>query len=230
MAFRNLRYMIGFLFLSLIFLIQFPTVIKDHYMLISLLFILFTFIPLVRDFSDAKHSTRELVMIAILSATAAVSRIPFAPLPSVQPATFVIIISGMTLGPQTGFVVGVLNALVSNMVLGQGPWTPWQMYAWGMIGFSAGVLKNTWLLKNKMGKSLYGFLVGILFGWFMNIWVIFSLGQAVTWKTITAYNLASILFDLAHGLSNVFFLVLLGQSWEKTITRFKNKYGLFLNN
>ncbi|SES66274.1 energy-coupling factor transport system substrate-specific component [Oceanobacillus limi] len=166
-------------------------------------------------------------MLAILGAIAAVSRVPFASLPSVQPTSFVIIVSAIVLGPQSGFVIGVTAAIVSNIFLGQGPWTPWQMYAWGMIGLFAGLLRNTWLMKNKIGKSMFGFIVGFLFGWFMNLWFIIGVIQEVNWQSILLYNSTSFYFDLAHALSNVFFLVLFSASWIKILRRFKCKYGLF---
>ena len=227
MVSRHTKYILIILACVLVLLMGFPVIIEKHYMLVSFLIIILTFLPFAIGFSHEKRTTRELVMIAILGAVAAVSRVPFAPLPSVQPSTFVIIISGVVLGPQTGFVVGALTAIVSNIFLGQGPWTPWQMYAWGMIGLLAGYLRNTWVMNNKAGQCIYGFIVGILFGWFMNIWVIFSLGQPVNWQTITIYNTASILFDLAHSFSNIFFLIVFSHSWIKTLHRFKRKYGLF---
>src|SRR5699024_1199575 len=109
------KYVLFVLVSIFIFLICFPTLIEKYYMLISFLIIILTFFPFAIEFSREKRTTRELVMIAILGAVAAISRVPFAPLPNVQPSTFVIIISGVVLGPQTGFVVGTLAAIVSNI-------------------------------------------------------------------------------------------------------------------
>ena len=72
---------------------------------------------------------REIVLLAMLSAIAAVARVPFAPIPSVQPTSFVIILVGLVFGAESGFLVGAIAALVSNIFLGQGPWKPWQMLA-----------------------------------------------------------------------------------------------------
>ncbi len=81
------------------------------------------------------------MIISMLSAIGAIGRVPFAAIPSVQPTSFVIIMSGLSFGGNTGFMVGSTAALVSNMLLGQGPWTPWQMFAWGMMGFTAPYLR-----------------------------------------------------------------------------------------
>lgn len=185
-----------------------------------------TFVPFIIRFERRKVAGRELVILAVLAAIAAVSRVPFASIPSVQPTTFVIIVTGIAFGAESGFVVGALAALVSNLFLGQGPWTPWQMYAWGIIGLVAGFLRNTWLIKKSFGRIIFGFFSGILFGWVMNLWYFVSLGDQVKFAEIIAYYGASMYFDLAHALSNVFFLIVFANSWIKILQRFRKKYGL----
>jgi energy-coupling factor transport system substrate-specific component len=224
---RQKPVLIGISVLILVLLVGFPLFNTQHYLALSLLIMGASFFPFMFSFSRKKVVSRELVVIAILAAIAAVSRVPFASLPSVQPTTFVIIIAAIALGPQSGFVVGTLAAIVSNLFLGQGPWTPWQMYAWGMIGLIAGFLGKTWLMQTKIGRCLYGLIVGIAFGWIMNLWVVISLIQELNWPAILTYYSTSLYFDLAHGISNVFFLWVFGNSWMKIIERFKVKYGLF---
>lgn len=211
----------------LLLLCCFPLIISEHYLIVSLLIMGVSFVPFMYRFSKQKLTSRELVMLAILGAIAAVSRVPFASLPSVQPTTFVIIAAAIVLGPQSGFVIGVLAAIVSNLFLGQGPWTPWQMYAWGMIGLTAGLLRNTLFMKHMLGRCVYGFGVGFLFGWFMNLWFVVSMINQISWTEILLYYSASFYFDLAHALSNVIFLLLFSNAWIKIIKRFKIKYGLF---
>ncbi|MFC0272393.1 ECF transporter S component [Metabacillus herbersteinensis] len=207
-------------------LVGFPLILNDQYLIVSLLFMICTFLPFLIRFERRKVAGRELVMLAILASIAAVSRVPFASLPSVQPTTFVIIVTGIAFGAESGFVVGALAALVSNLFLGQGPWTPWQMYAWGMIGLCAGFLRNTWMMKMTIGRCVFGFITGILFGWVMNLWYIVGVFQEITLVEILAYYGASVYFDLAHAISNVFFLILFGSSWVKILQRFRRKYGL----
>ncbi|MEN1968800.1 ECF transporter S component [Lentibacillus sp. N15] len=227
MAFTK-KYLIGLAILLLIVLIGFTLLSSRHYLIFSLLIMIASFTPFMARFAKQKLTSRELVMLAILGAIAAVSRVPFASLPSVQPTTFVIIVTAIVLGPQSGFVVGVLAAIVSNLFLGQGPWTPWQMYAWGMIGLIAGLMRNRWLMKHIVGRCIYGFVMGFIFGWFMNLWVVLGLMQEFNWAELLAYYSASFWFDLAHGLSNVFFLALFSTSWIRIIERFQRKYGLFV--
>lgn len=211
------------LFSSLYISAQFP-----HYYLVSSLFLIALILyPLFRQMSQSEWTNRELMMLAILGSISVVGRIPFSAIPSLQPSTFIIIITGLTLGPQSGFVVGALTAIVSNLILGQGPWTAWQMFAWGIIGYYSGKLSNFKIDRNKYVLSLYGLITGFLFGWTMNMWVIMSMREALSLKSILVYYAASFPFDLAHGIGNVVFLLLFSESWIKIILRFKNKYGLF---
>lgn len=196
------------------------------YLLLSFIIIALTMIPFFARFEAKKISSREIVILAILAAIAAVSRVPFAPLPSVQPTSFVIIITGLVFGAESGFIVGAVAAIVSNIFLGQGPWTPWQMYAWGMIGMTAGLFRNRWWMKQMWGKLIFGFVWGYLFGWFMNLWIIVGSLENFTWEFFISIYVASIYFDLAHALSNVFFLFIFSASWIRILERFKRKYGL----
>jgi energy-coupling factor transport system substrate-specific component len=199
---------------------------QQAFMWISMLMISLAIIPFYLQFERKKVTSREIVIIAILAAIAALSRIPFAAFPSVQPTTFVIIISGLVFGAESGFLIGATAALVSNMLLGQGPWTPWQMYAWGMIGLFAGLLRNQWLMKKRLGQILFGIIVGFAFGWFMNLWVIVGFIESFDWKAVLLYFSSSFYFDLRHAISNVVFILLFGKSWNKILMRFKLKYGI----
>ncbi|HIV74792.1 MAG TPA: ECF transporter S component [Candidatus Pseudogracilibacillus intestinigallinarum] len=198
----------------------------ESYLLLSFSIIAITMLPFFIRFEVKKISSREIVILAILASIAAVSRVPFAPLPSVQPTSFVIMIAGLVFGAESGFIVGAVAAIVSNIFLGQGPWTPWQMYAWGMLGMTAGLFRNRWWMKQMWGKLIFGFIWGYVFGWFMNFWIIVSSIENFTWEFFISIYVASIYFDLAHGLSNVFFIVIFSASWIRILTRFKRKYGL----
>ncbi|MFJ7934150.1 ECF transporter S component [Sporosarcina sp. NPDC096371] len=198
----------------------------NSYLLLSLVIIGCIMLPFFARFEMREIAGREVVLLAMLAAIAAVGRVPFAGLPSVQPTSFVIIMAGFVFGAESGFIVGAVAALVSNFFLGQGPWTPWQMYAWGMMGMSAGLLRNTWWLRNIWGRYVFGFMWGYVFGWFMNMWIVLSNIESLTWEFFAGIYVASIYFDLAHGVSNVFFLAVFSASWIKILERFKRKYGL----
>lgn len=201
-------------------------VTDEHYLLLSFVLIAVALVPLFARFERRRVEARELVLLAVLSAVAALGRVPFAPLPSVQPTSFVIIVAALVFGAEAGFMIGVIAALVSNMFLGQGPWTPWQMFCWGMIGATAGWLRHAWWMKKRFGFLLFGFAWGFLFGWIMNLWYLITLPDALGWGIVIAAYVHSFYFDLAHALSNVFFLAVLGNGWVKVLLRFRRKYGL----
>lgn len=203
--------------------------LQSQYIWLSLAIVVLSMLLLLIRFEKRKAEPRELVLLAVLAAIAAVGRVPFASIPSVQPTTFVIMMSGLVFGAESGFIIGAVAALASNMILGQGPWTPWQMAAWGLVGFSAGLLKNSRLMNWTWGRLVFGIVWGFLFGWIMNIWGYFSFtqgGNLFELKSIFTYFAASALFDAMHAASNVFFLVLFGKPWMKILIRFKRKYGL----
>lgn len=196
------------------------------YLLVSMAVLAVVMLPFFARFEIRKITSREIVIIAILAAIAAISRLPFAVLPSVQPTSFVIIIAGLVFGAESGFIVGAVAAIVANIFLGQGPWTPWQMYAWGMMGMTAGLLRNTWFMRKMWGKVIFGFVWGYFFGWLMNAWIIVSNIENLTWEYLVSIYVASFYFDMAHGLSNVFFIIVFSSSWLMIMERFKRKYGL----
>ncbi|MFF2911932.1 ECF transporter S component [Paenibacillus sp. NPDC057934] len=201
--------------------------IKDsHYILLSLVLLGAALFPLFAGLERRPIESRELVLLAVLSAVAAISRIPFAALPSVKPVSAIVILSAYVFGAEAGFIIGAVAALVSNIYFGQGPWTPWQMFCWGMIGLTAGWLRGTWWMRKRTGMLIFGFVWGFLFGWIMNIWYLISLPDAFSWKLVVSAYIASFYFDLAHAVSNVVFLSLLAGGWIKVLERFRKKYGL----
>ncbi|MBU9723375.1 ECF transporter S component [Bacillus alkalicola] len=206
---------------------------SEHYLWLSFGIVILAIIIFLLHFERRKIVAREIVLLAVMAAIASVSRIPFAAIPSVQPTTFVIMMAGFVFGKESGFIIGVVSALASNMILGQGPWTPWQMIAWGLVGFSAGLLRNWSVMKGTIGKVGFAIIWGFLFGWIMNIWGLLALtgggtgeGGLLDPQVLIPYFISSALFDSMHAVSNVVFLLLFGGVWVKLLERFKMKYGL----
>ncbi|MFP4977659.1 ECF transporter S component [Paenibacillus sp. CN-4] len=197
-----------------------------HYILLSLALVGAALLPLFLRVERRPLEARELVLLAVLAAVAAASRVPFAALPNVKPVSAIVILSAYVFGAEAGFMIGAVAAIVSNMYFGQGPWTPWQMFSWGMIGLTAGLLRNTRWMRKRPGMLAFGFVWGFLFGWIMNLWHLISLPDAFSWPLVVSVYGASFYFDLAHALSNVFFLSILAGGWIKVLERFRNKYGL----
>lgn len=115
---------------------------QNMYMIISLLVVIYTLIPFFMVFEARKPKAREIVLIAMMAALTVVLQLFFHVTVPIQAGTAMVIISGIALGPEAGFLVGALARLVCNFYIGQGPWTPWQMFCWGLLGFLAGLAFN----------------------------------------------------------------------------------------
>lgn len=200
-----------------------------RYLLLSAVALTLAMAPLFVRFERRRLQPREIALLAVLAAVAALGRIAFAPLPSFKPTSFVVIVAGVVFGGEAGFIVGAVAALASNLFLGQGPWTPWQMFAWGMVGASAGWLRYTRFMRSRLGLCTFGLVWGFLFGWIMNVWSLLSLPDAFGWKLVAITYAQSFYFDLTHAAANVLFLGFFGLSWIRLLERIRKKYALLEN-
>ncbi|MEG2377745.1 MAG: ECF transporter S component [Clostridia bacterium] len=200
---------------------------ESNFAVAGLLMVVVITCPFIVRFERRGARAEEIVILAVLVAIASASRIPFAGLPSIQPTSFVVIMAGIALGAESGFLVGGLSALVSNMFLGQGPWTPWQMFAWGLMGFTAGLLRNTFIMKNGVVRVIFGFVWGFLFGWIMNMWYLLGLGENISFNAVLIGALGSASMDLAHGICNAVLLALFAASWLRVLNRTRQKFDIF---
>ncbi len=219
--------------LDAIFLISVPLILVvcaildlDNAALLTLITSLAALFLFFLGFEKSKPSLRQIVPAATLGAIAAAGRILFAPIPDFKPVSAIAIISGIIFGKRTGFMVGCLAALVSNFFFGQGPWTPWQMYSWGLIGYLAGVFNNANLFSHKATLYVFGFLSGILYGLILNSWYIIGFVHPITIETIALAFGAAIVLDLIHCVATVIFLIVLYEPWKRKLIRIKNKFSL----
>lgn len=168
-------------------------------------------------------AVREIPIIASLAALAAVTRVPLAAVPGVQPTTFFVAASGWVFGGQAGFTVGSLAAFLSNFFLGQGPWTPWQMLAWGLVGLSAGWLGR---LCPQPGRTLLAVFLGLwgyLFGAIMDVWHWLTFVFPPTWTGFLAAWAAGFWFDTAHAAGNVALALAFGPACLNILRRFRER-------
>ena len=199
--------------------------LEKYYLPVSFLIIILAFIPFVTRFEKRERGAEEILLLAILAAVAAVGRVPFAAIPSVQPTTFVIMMTGIVFGGESGFIVGAVAALASNMFLGQGPYTPWQMFAWGLLGLLSGVFFRFPRFRKLPLMCLAGAVYGFLFGWIMDTWFVLA-GFGGSQEGYLAAYAASTLFNLNHSVANVVFLILFYKPFYRVLERVKTKYGL----
>jgi|SRR5690625_2716467 len=194
---------------------------------LTLIIIYLLIFPLIKQIKSFNFNTHELLVLAFIGAIAAMLRIPFAMIPSVQPTTFIIIATAIVIGSQAGFIIGLLAAFISSLYLGFGIWTVFQMIAWGLAGFYAGFLADTFILNNVIGRTIYGFCIGILFGWFMNLSFIILMIDSIDLEVILPYFIASFPFDLNHAITNSLLLFFFSHVWIKFMTYLTKKHRLF---
>lgn len=198
-------------------------VVKQNWGLFSAGIIIIAVVFLYRGFEKSRVSSREIAVIAVLGTIAALGRVPFAALPSIQPTTFLAIISGFVFGSRAGFMVGSTAALVSNFFLGQGPWTPWQMLAWGLAGSSAGLLKILCPGIGLRGMIVFTAAWGYFFGWIINLWFWTAFISPLNWQTFLTTYASTFLLDTLHAAGNALFYLLLGTSAVKVLQRIKRR-------
>jgi len=200
--------------------------LETYYIFIAFAMIFLLIVPRFIAFEKSELQARETILIAIFASLAAVARIPFAGFPSIQPTSSIIMLTALIFGPNTGFMVGAIAALASNIVLGQGPWTPWQMFAWGMMGYIVGQFAIRKLIRGRISLCIWGFILGILYGWIMNLWFVLGFLKPITLSGILTVYGSSFYFDLMHGISNAMIIFILYKPWHKVLGRIQLKYGL----
>lgn len=183
-------------------------------------------------YERSRPALRQIMPTLVLASLAAAGRILFAPIPDFKPVSAIAIIAGASLGPQQGFMVGALAAFTSNFFFGQGMWTPWQMYAWGLVGYAGGLLAGTGVFARADGRPRHVVLVcagaasGLLYGAVINAYDIIGFVQPFTWEGALARLIAAVPFDAMHGASTALFLVALYGPWMRRIDRVVRKYAL----
>jgi len=187
-----------------------------------------TMLPFALVFEGRKPEARELVIIAVLCALAVAGRAAFFMLPQFKPVIAIVIIAGVAFGGEAGFLVGAMTMFVSNMYFGQGPHTPWQMFAMGMIGFLAGALFHKGILSRKtIPLCIFGaFATFIIYGGIMNSSTVLMFQPHPTIEMFIMSYFYGAPFDIIHALATMTFLLLISRPMLEKLNRIKLKYGL----
>ena len=199
---------------------------KSYY-ITGTLIILELMIPFFLAFEGRKPQARELVVIAVLCALAIAARVVI-PIPHFKANFAVIMLAGIAFGPEAGFMVGAMSAFASNFMYGQGPYTPWQMMAYGAGGMLAGFLfaKNR-LPKKPVVMAVSGFFAVILWiGPLMDCSSIFLMLSRINWKSVLAVLLSGFPVNVANGLCTALVMILFGRPLLDKLDRIQVKYGM----
>lgn len=182
-------------------------------------------VPFFIGFEKKEEDPRRLIIISVMISLSVVGRFIFAPIPGFKPVTAMTVITAMYFGKDAGFMSGALTAVISNFYFGQGPWTPFQTFGWGIIGFFAGLAAER-LKKSKVLLSLYGAASGIVYSLLMDVWTVLWADGGFDIKKYAAIALSSLPTTVLYAVSNVIFLLILSDPVGKILKRIKIKSGI----
>jgi energy-coupling factor transport system substrate-specific component len=165
-------------------------------------------------------SAKDLTLVATLGGLAAAGRVLFAPIPGVQPVTVIVAATGVALGPKRGFAVGALAALASNLFLGQGPHTPWQMLAWGGCGVAAGLCRR--FLRRRLAFAAFCVVLGFAFGLVMDLWHWYGFWPHTT-AALGVVLSAGFAFNVAHAAGNFVLALAAGPELRRVLERYERR-------
>ena len=197
------------------------------YYFIALLMLLEGMLPFFLAFEGRRPGAREIAILATLCAMGVAGRAAFFMLSQAKPVLALTILSGVALGGESGFLVGSVTMLTSNILFGQGPWTPWQMFGMGIVGFLAGVLARTgWLRRSRGSLCAFGAVSAVLiYGGILNTASALMAAGELNRGVLLTYYLAGFPMDCVHGLSTAAFLWLGAEPMLEKLERLKTKYG-----
>lgn len=201
------------------------------YCLISVLIIGAALVPFFAGFERRRPTARDIVLLAVMVALAVASRAAFAAVPHFKPMAAVVMITGMALGPRQGFLAGALAALASGFLFGQGPWTPFQMLAFGSAGLVFGLVGprlpvplSGWA---RLGLAGAGFLfVVLVLGPILDTSSVFLMLASLTPASVLAIYGAGLPINVIHGVATALTLLLVANPLLGQLARLRTKYGL----
>ena len=123
-------------------------------------------------------------------------------------------------------MIGALAMLVSNVFFGQGPWTPWQMFSMGLVGYLAGVLGNRGRLTQRWSVATFGALMALLYGFILDTWTIVGFVSNANATSVFATYAAGLANNVASAIGTVVFLIPIANTWPRIFRRIKVRYQI----
>ena len=194
---------------------------EQKHIFVSLVVAFFSLVLFITGFERKVTGTRRMVLVAVMTAISVLGRF----IPFFKPITALTAITAMYLGGEAGFLVGSLSAVLSNFYFGQGPWTAFQMLAWGLIGYVAGLIAES-LKRNRVLLLTYGVLSGIAFSLIMDVWTVLWYSAGFDMELYIASITAAIPHTILYAVSNFIFLFFLAKPFGDKLERIKVKYGV----
>lgn len=200
---------------------------EQAFLAVSLCVLLLAMLPFFVSFERSRPPAREIALLSVLTAAAVASRAAFYFLPQIKPVAAIVIITGFALGAQSGFLVGAMSMLLSNIFFGQGPWTPWQMLAMGLVGFAAGLVGRLKISRNPIAAAIFGFIATlVIYGGVVNPSTAILAHQPLKASVFALYYLQGLPMDIIHAASTFAFLLLFVSPFMKILSRIKLKFAI----
>ncbi|MGN0115238.1 MAG: ATP-binding cassette domain-containing protein [Acutalibacteraceae bacterium] len=200
---------------------------EQAFLAVSLCVILLAMLPFFVSFERSRPPAREIALLGVLTAAAVAARAAFYFLPQIKPVAAIVIITGFALGAGEGFLVGAMSMLLSNIFFGQGPWTPWQMLAMGLVGFAAGLVGKLKISRNPTAAAIFGFVATlVIYGGVVNPSTAILAHQPLKISVFALYYLQGLPMDIIHAASTFAFLLLFVSPFMKILSRIKLKFAI----
>lgn len=222
---KKLSVLIAFLLIPAVVLAGILLFDGKQYAFTSAAVVVLALVLFFLSFERKENAGTKLVLIAVMTALSVAGRMIFAMIPGFKPVTAIVIITAIYFGREAGFMTGALSAVLSNFYFGQGPWTPFQMLIWGLIGWFAGMLAQK-LKHSRILLSVYGFLAGISFSLLMDIWSTLWYDGGFNASRYLTLMISALPYTALYAVSNIVFLLVLTKPIGKKLERIKTKYGL----
>ncbi|MBQ4580904.1 MAG: ECF transporter S component [Clostridia bacterium] len=194
---------------------------EKRHLLVSLGMACMALLFFLTGFERRKTGGRRMVIVSVMTALCIVGRF----IPLFKPIAALTIITGMYLGGEAGFLVGALSAALSNFYFGQGPWTAFQMLAWGFIGLASGWMANP-LKKHRPLLLIFGVIMGAAYSLIMDVWNVLWYGGGFDWALYAAAVTTALPHTILYAVSNFVFLYFLARPFGEKMERVKVKYGV----
>lgn len=216
-----LRYMIPFLLIPSLVVLSAFVFDGQRYLIISLGIAVLALLLFFSGVERKNIGSRRMVITAIMTALAVFGRF----IPLFKPITAICVMTAMYLGAEAGFLSGALSVLISNIYFGQGPWTPFQMLGFGLIGLFAGYLSQP-LKRSVVLLLTYGVLSGVAYSFIMDVWTVLWYNDSFDWGLYLMALVSALPFMILYAVSNAAFLLLLRKPVGNKLSRIKIKYGV----
>ena len=216
-----LRFVIPFVLIPAVAVLGTLVFDEKKHLFISFFVAVLSVLLFLSGFEKKATGTRRMVIVAVMIAMCVAGRF----IPFFKPVTAITVITAIYLGGESGFLVGSLSALLSNFYFGQGPWTAFQMLAWGLIGLVAGFLSNP-LRKSRAALLTYGVLSGVVFSLIMDIWTVLWYNDNFDLTLYLTALATALPHTVLYSVSNFIFLWFMAKPFGDKMNRIKNKYGI----